>query len=527
MTSSSCVTSIISPRLLRNVHSLEDEAFVTHSRKKIEDILLGKDDRFLLVMGPCSIHDEEATFDFANKLKLLQERYSSLFCIVMRCYLEKSRSSCNWKGFLSSPNITKNNVVEGLERGRALLAKIVNLGLPIAYEIIDPLVVPYFEDVISYASIGARSVRSQVYRYIASSVGFPVAFKNTLEGNVQVPIDSILCTRTKNSFLSINDDGKVVSVEGNGNKNAHLVLRGFINGDESHSNYDDRTLQRVNTLLKEKGLKPCVIIDCSHDNSHKNPACQETVFLEMLKKRYEGEKPFSMIRGVMLESFIEEGAISVEEYLKSKRYGISITDPCMGWERTERLLEKAFAMYSHFVKTAPIELSNASISKKDDNVELHSIKRQKNIQKREIEIYTDGACSGNPGKGGWGFVIVENGKVLEKKSGGSKATTNNRMEMQAVIEALKNLNEFASCDEACTIYTDSVYVKNGITQWIKKWKDNGWKSSSKSPVKNQDLWVLLDSLVTNFNLTWKWVKGHAGNVFNEMCDGMATEASKQ
>lgn len=525
MSLSSNLTSVISPRLLRDLYSLDDEAFPSLCRNEIENILLGKDDRFLLVIGPCSIHDEKAMFDFAKRLKLLQDRYSSLFYIVMRCYLEKSRSSYNWNGFLSSPNISDINIEEGLKRGRALLAKIANLRLPIAYEIIEPLIIPYFKDIISYASIGARSVRSQIYRGLSSSLDFPIAFKNTIEGDIQVAVDSILCARKENTFLSIDDEGKVVAVKTKGNEKAHLVLRGFRKKKISHHNYDDESLQKVRSLLQEKKLPQYIIVDCSHDNSNKEPCNQETVLLEMLKKRYEDLENFSMIRGAMLESFIEEGAISKEEYLKSKRYGISITDPCMGLKRTEKLLERAFAKYSPFVKTTAS--TNTTFDRLEKHMGSHSEEMQKGDEKRKIEIYTDGACSGNPGRGGWGFVIVENGEVLEKKSGGNKETTNNRMEMQAVIEALSSLKELKFHDASFTIYTDSVYVKSGITQWIKKWKINGWTSSNKSPVKNKDLWVLLDSLSVYFNLTWKWVKGHAGNVFNEMCDRMAVEASKQ
>ena len=219
----------------------------------------------------------------------------------------------------------------------------------------------------------------------------------------------------------------------------------------------------------------------------------------------------------MLESFIFEGAITPKEYLETKKLGYSITDPCMSFESTEKLLDTAYQRYSNFQDSIFIE----SFSSLDDKAIDKDVEQKKHLKK--VDVYTDGACSGNPGKGGWAFVIVEKDKSIYEKSGAEAETTNNRMEMQAVIEALKEVHVRNFLSFELTIYTDSSYVKNGITEWIKKWKKNGWRSSSNSPVKNQDLWLLLDSLVSSCtSLSWKWVKGHAGNKFNEMCDSLAS-----
>ena len=198
----------------------------------------------------------------------------------------------------------------------------------------------------------------------------------------------------------------------------------------------------------------------------------------------------------------------------------------MGLERTKRLLECAYKTYasSHYIIKDDIA--------KEEGKEEDKIKDEKKIdgsrkEQKNIAIYTDGACSGNPGRGGWAFIFVEGNSILYKKSGFDKETTNNRMEMMAVIEALKEIEKRGWRDESLTVYTDSSYVKNGITQWIKKWKCNGWRSSSNAPVKNQDLWLLLDSLSTSLFLSWKWVKGHSGNKFNELCDSMAVDRAKE
>lgn len=529
-------SKIPSPRKLKDelpLGQLEAER-VAQSRDEIRRILFEDDERFLLVVGPCSVHDVNFCLEYAKRLVVLQKKYSSLFYVVMRCYLEKTRTALGWNGFVSSPSVDgKLDIEEGVRCGRDFLLRVAKLGLPIAYEVVDPLVFPYFDDIISWASIGARSARSQVYRFVSSAHQFPFAFKNTLEGDLEAPCNAILTSRSSHAFLAMDDDGLISSCITSGNPYSHLVLRGFRKGEMPFKNCDIESLCDARELLLEKGLPPSILVDASHDNSGKKPEVQEEVFFQMLQLRYGKEVPsqhddtvfaqrtcnvaetFKMIRGVMLESFLEEGAISEAEFKKTRRGDVSITDACMGWERTERIVRTAWEKYK---------------DAKSGVTEIEPIERKVNAcTRKKIEIYTDGACSGNPGRGGWGFVIVENGRVIVQKSGFDAETTNNRMEMQAVIEALQEVNErdmFRDCQ--FTLFTDSSYVKNGITQWISKWKQNGWKSSSRAPVKNQDLWLLLDSLTSRFNssLSWRWVKGHAGNSFNEMCDRLASEQAQ-
>lgn len=516
------------PRSLKASFPVKNEETILKARKEIADILFGRDKRFLLVMGPCSIHDESSCLNYARHVVDIQKKYSSFFYIVFRCYLEKSRTATGWEGFISSPDVNGHiNLEEGLIRGRRLMVALSDMGLPIAYELIDPLIARYFEDVISIASIGARSVRAPIYRYLASSLSFPIAFKNTLEGDLYSPSDSILCASKEHSFLTIDDDGSLQYMKTKGNLQSFLVLRGRKDGSRSVGNYDEMSLQKAYSILKERELHPSLLIDASHDNSERIPALQEKVFLEVLKTKYQTKEPHisSMIRGAMLESFIEEGAISYNEYIKTKKYGISITDACMGLERTAKLLDYAYKTYGKAHLTGKNEMTEEKCTREEM---VKGGERKKDITKqRKIAIYTDGACSGNPGRGGWAFVLVEGSTILYKKSGFDKETTNNRMEMMAVIEALKEIEKRDWHDESLTVYTDSSYVKNGITQWIKKWKYNGWRSSSNTPVKNQDLWLLLDSLSISFPLSWKWVKGHAGNKFNELCDSMATDRAKE
>ena len=514
MSDSSLDPSIFSPQSLKNSLPLENAEAVENSREEIKKVLFSDSKRFLMIVGPCSIHDEEATLDYANKLSELQRKYSSLFCIVMRVYLEKSRTSLGWPGFVCSPNIDENfSIEDGIKHGRELMLKISKLGLPIAYEIVDPLVFSYFKDVVSWASVGARSSNSQIYRYLASSLSYPVGFKNNISGDMELTAEAIFSSTYPHSFLSINEEGCVCNVITKGNKLSHLVLRGYRKGTETYPNYDETSLINAKKLLEKKKLPKSILVDASHDNSKKMPLLQEKVFLEMLKARYE--KKNEAIRGCMLESFIFEGSITPKEYLETKEIGYSITDPCMSFERTEKLLDVAYQKY--------LNISSNTTTVTLDS-ELHDNCEEK---LKKIDVYTDGACSGNPGKGGWAFVIVENDESIYEKSGGEAKTTNNRMEIQAVIEALKEVHSRKLLDLELTIYTDSSYVKNGITEWIKKWKKNGWKSSSNSPVKNQDLWLLLDSLVSSFSsLSWKWVKGHAGNKFNEVCDSLASKQAQ-
>lgn len=523
MSISSLETSIFSPQSLKDCLPLENRGIVESSREDIKKILFSNDQRFLVIVGPCSIHDEEMALEYAKKLSELQKKYSHLFYIVMRVYLEKSRTSLGWSGFVSSPNINDFSIEEGIKRGRALMLKIVNLGIPIAYEIVDMIVFSYFKDVVSWASIGARSSNSPLHRYLASALDYPIGFKNNLSGDIAFTTESIYSSGYPHSFLNIGDDGRVCNVCSKGNPFGHLVLRGYRKGAETYSNYDEASLMNVKDLLEKKGLPKAILVDASHDNSKKMPHLQEKVFLEMLKARYE--KKNTMIRGIMLESFIFEGAITTEEYLKTKEVGYSITDPCMSFERTKELLDIAYQKYSIFLSGAEIPLTGVLPILDDEQYKKEHIEEKNSMMK--IDLYTDGACSGNPGRGGWAFVIVEKDEAIYEKSGRERQTTNNRMEMQAVIEALKEVHARHLLREELTVYTDSSYVKNGITEWIKKWKKNGWRSSSNAPVKNQDLWLLLDSLVSScFSLSWKWVKGHAGNKFNEICDSLASSQAQ-
>ena len=523
---SSFKSNIFSPHSLKEHLALENDERIKTSREEIKEVLFSTSKKFLVIVGPCSVHDIEATLEYAESLSKLQKKYSSLFYIVMRVYLEKSRTSLGWPGFVCSPNIDDEfSITEGIEKGRALMLKVSKLGLPIAYEIVDPLIFSYFNDIVSWASVGARSSNSQIHRYLASSLTYPVGFKNNLSGDLALTSEAIFSSEHPHAFLSIDEGGKVCDVHTKGNPFTHLVLRGWRRGSEIYPNYDEQSLMSTKKLLEKRGLPLAVLVDASHDNSKKIPLLQEKVFLEMLKTRYE--KQNEMVRGAMLESFIFEGAITTKEYLKTKERGYSVTDPCMSFERTEKLLDVAYQKYSNFLTTFSKSISTLNCETFQNELnEKKSTNDEKQI--RKIDVYTDGACSGNPGKGGWAFVIVEKDRVICEKSGGEAKTTNNRMEMQAVIEALKEIHILHLLSFELTIYTDSSYVKNGITEWIKKWKKNGWKSSSNSPVKNQDLWLLLDSLVSSCSsLSWKWVKGHAGNKFNEVCDSLASNQAQR
>ena len=274
MSVSSFESSIFSPQYLKNCLPLENAETIENSREEIKKVLFSDSKKFLVIVGPCSIHDEEATLDYAKRLSELQKKYSSLFYIVMRVYLEKSRTSLGWPGFVCSPNIDENfSIEEGIKRGRALMLKISKLGLPIAYEIVDQLVFSYFNDIVSWASIGARSTNSQLYRYLASSLSYPVGFKNNLAGDIALTPEAIFSSTHSHAFLNIDADGRVCNIYTKGNPFSHLVLRGYRTEDKVYPNYDEASLMNAKKLLKKKNLPQVLLVDASHDNSKLEVAC--------------------------------------------------------------------------------------------------------------------------------------------------------------------------------------------------------------------------------------------------------------
>ena len=325
---------LLSPGFLKKNYPLpiKDLIFINQTREQIANILNGQDNRLLLIVGPCSIHDKQGAEEYATKLHGLAADVSKKFLIIMRTYFEKPRTSIGWKGLLYDPHLNgTNDVEEGLHQCRKLLLFLANIGLPAATEFLDPVTPNYLGDLISWACIGARTTESQIHRQFASGIPMPVAFKNSTTGNVKVAINGVKTALSPHSFFGINDEGQVAILHTQGNKNAHIVLR----GGENQTNYDAQSIDEALNLMQQNGLPRRILVDCSHDNSSKNHQTQENVFESVLKQYVEGN---SLIKGLLLESHLFGGNQHLQEDPSFLRYAVSLTDPCLDFENTEKLI---------------------------------------------------------------------------------------------------------------------------------------------------------------------------------------------
>lgn len=330
---------LISPQQMLEKIPVSEKACQTvlTGRKEVEAILSGTDNRFLLIVGPCSIHDPVSAVDYAGRLMRLRAKYRDCFCIIMRVYFEKPRTGLGWRGLIVEPALDGViNITGGLETARKTLSAITELGLPVASELLDPIVPQYTSDFISWASIGARSAESQIHRELASGLSMPVGFKNPTDGDISTAINAIVSAREPHAFLGIMQNGSPAVMHTSGNEYAHLVLRGSVHG----ANCDRASIEESRRLLAEQGIRPVILIDCSHGNSQRQPEKQRDILLENLRLRLETPQ-IEAVRGCMLESFIQAGAVSPEHCTEKSEYGKSITDPCMSWEMTESLLTEA------------------------------------------------------------------------------------------------------------------------------------------------------------------------------------------
>ncbi len=321
---------LVAPKKLKEELPLGDELTekVLSDRQTVRDILYREDDRLLIVIGPCSIHDPAAALDYAKRLAALSEQVKDKYFIVMRVYFEKPRTTIGWKGFINDPHLDGSTDMEyGLRTARKLLLDIANLGLPIATEFLDPIVPQYTADLVSWSAIGARTTESQTHREMSSGLSMPVGFKNATDGNIEIAINAIESASNPHSFLGIDQDGHTAVVKTTGNPNTHLVLRG---GKGPNFQYPEVTYAACK--LEEAGLKPSLMVDCSHANANKVARNQVKVWESIQQQRAKENCP---ITGVMVESFIREGNQKISGNLE---YGLSITDQCIDWETTEKML---------------------------------------------------------------------------------------------------------------------------------------------------------------------------------------------
>ena len=300
------------------------------TRNEISNILHGKDDRLLIVCGPCSIHDEESALEYAKKLKSENLIHQENLLIVMRVYFEKPRTTVGWKGLINDPDLNNSfDANKGLELARSILKKISEIGLPVGTEFLDPISPQYVADLISWGAIGARTAESQIHRELASGLSCPIGIKNGTTGALKPAIDGIQAANHPHVFFSTTKEGKVQIYKTSGNSDTHIILRGGVN-----PNFDENAVKNVITALTEAEVNESIMIDNSHGNSQKQPKKQIDVTTNVCGQIASGNR---FIRGIMLESHLNEGNQKISENLN---YGQSVTDACMGWEDSVSCLAK-------------------------------------------------------------------------------------------------------------------------------------------------------------------------------------------
>lgn len=328
---------LMAPAALEHELPLCDDsaAFVASTRRDIAGIVSGEDDRLLVVVGPCSIHDPEAAIDYAVGLRAVAPLYERDLLIAMRVYFEKPRTVVGWKGLINDPFLDGSfEINTGLRLARKLLIDIVALGVPVGTEFLDTTLGQYYADLVSWGAIGARTVESQVHRELASGLSMPVGFKNRTDGDVQVAVDAIRSARHAHWFPSLTREGAPAVLGTSGNEHTHLVLRGGTRGP----NYSSADVRAAAALLERGGLLPRIMVDCSHANSGKDPARQPLVAATLAAQLAEGER---VIAGVMLESNLLGGSQDYQAVPLVR--GRSITDACLAWHETEPLFEQLAA----------------------------------------------------------------------------------------------------------------------------------------------------------------------------------------
>ena len=324
--------------LLAELPKTEAQAdFVTRARREIHRLIFTDDKRFLLIIGPCSIHDLDAGRDYARRLSALAREVSDRVMIVMRVYFEKPRTTVGWKGLIMDPHLDgSHDIAAGLRVGRSFLRDVLDLGLPTATEFLDPITPQYVADLVCWGAIGARTTESQTHRQMASGLSMPLGFKNGTDGSFQAAINAIKAASQPQTFLGINLDGAASAIVTRGNPACHVVLRGGAAGP----NYSPAHIAQTEQLLAKAGLPKSILVDCSHDNSAKKPELQPDVLRALLDQIAAGN---ASIMGAMIESNLAAGNQAFPQPKENLRYGVSITDGCIDWATTEKLIRDLHA----------------------------------------------------------------------------------------------------------------------------------------------------------------------------------------
>ncbi len=336
------VLELPSPEKIKNEAPMTEKAAQTiaNGRQAVSNVISGKDQRLMVIVGPCSIHSQELALDYAQRLKKLAQQLPN-FLIVMRVYFEKPRTTVGWKGLINDPHLNGTyDISFGLLQARKILLQIAELGIPAATEFLDPIVPQYIGDLISWAAIGARTTESQTHREMASGLSMPVGFKNGTDGGIEVALNAIESSRNPQNFLGINQKGQTSIFSTKGNALGHLVLR----GGSGKPNYQTEFVEAAVAKMVKNSIPPVVVVDCSHANSHKNHELQPNVLNDVIQQISQGQKA---IRGVMLESNINAGNQAMPDDPKDLKYGVSVTDKCINWETTEVILTKSHQDFSN------------------------------------------------------------------------------------------------------------------------------------------------------------------------------------
>ena len=328
------IQPLVTPAELKTELPLTENAYQTvlRGRETIRNILDGKDKRLFVVIGPCSIHDPAAAHEYADRLKVLSEKVKDSLYIVMRVYFEKPRTTVGWKGLINDPDMNDSfNIEKGLRIGRKLLLELNEKGLPCATEALDPNSPQYYQDLISWSAIGARTTESQTHREMSSGLSSPVGFKNGTDGGLTVATNAMQSVKHGHSFLGLNDQGQVSVIRTSGNPYAHVVLR----GGNGKPNYDETAVAAAENELEKGKTSTKIMIDSSHANSGKDPYLQPLVLKNITEQILDGNKS---IVGIMVESHLKGGRQDIPENLSDLEYGKSVTDGCIDWDTTEKAL---------------------------------------------------------------------------------------------------------------------------------------------------------------------------------------------
>jgi 3-deoxy-7-phosphoheptulonate synthase len=330
------INPLISPAVLSYYLPMTDKAaeLVATGRREAEAILCGRDDRLLVVAGPCSIHDSSAALEYGRRLKELADRHRDDLLVIMRVYFEKPRTTVGWKGLINDPHLDGSfDINRGLRIARELLLQLADIGMPAGTEFLDTISPQYIADLIAWGAIGARTTESQIHRELASGLSMPVGFKNGTGGSIQIALDAIGAAREPHHFLSVTKQGVSAIVTTSGNKACHIILRGSSKGP----NYEIDSIKEVESCLRQHDLPPHLMVDCSHGNSLKDYRKQPSVAEDLCRQMTDGNRA---IASVMIESNLVEGGQKLNSDLGKLVHGQSVTDSCISWEDTEAVLAR-------------------------------------------------------------------------------------------------------------------------------------------------------------------------------------------